>query len=204
MAKKWILPPERDEDAGRLAVALRVAEVTARLLVVRGLSDPADAQRFLQPNLHELEDPCGHASVTEAARFLLDAVRSGKRITIFGDYDADGICAAALLMRCFAHLDAPADVYIPHRVEEGYGLSCDALKELADGGTDVVVTVDCGISAVREVAYARRLGLEIVITDHHEPGDETPEAAHVLDPKLLGCRFGYEHLAGVGVVFKLV
>ncbi len=142
--------------------------------------------------------------VHQAKRCLLDASRAGKHVTIFGDYDADGICAASLLMRCFDHLGTPADVYIPHRVEEGYGLSCEALQELADRGTDLVVTVDCGIRAVEEAAFARGLGMEMVITDHHEPGEEKPDAAHVLNPKLSECGLGYENLAGVGVAFKLM
>ncbi len=204
MAKKWISPPERQEEVSRLAGALRISEVTALMLVNRGLADPSAAQRFLQPTLQELTDPGGQAAVNGAARCLLDASRAGKHITIFGDYDADGICAASLLMRCFDHLGTPADVYIPHRVEEGYGLSCEALQELADRGTDLVVTVDCGIRAVEEAAFARGLGMEMVITDHHEPGEEKPDAAHVLNPKLSECDLGYENLAGVGVAFKLM
>ncbi len=204
MVKKWILASPQREAARRLAGALHISEVTARLLVNRGLAEPAAAQAFLQPSLHALEDPCRHPGVLDAAALLLEAARTGKRIAIFGDYDADGICASALLMRCFAHVGAEPDLYIPHRVEEGYGLSCEALQELADRGTDVVVTVDCGISAVSEVAFARKLGIEMVITDHHQPGETRPDAAYVLNPKLPECRFGYENLAGVGVAFKLM
>jgi single-stranded-DNA-specific exonuclease len=203
MTKKWALAPERTEEVTRLANALRIAEVTARVLANRGLTEPAEAQRFLQPSLLELIDPCSNGRITDAARFLVDAAHSGRRVAIFGDYDADGICAAALLMRCFDYLGSEVALYIPHRVEEGYGLSCEALKELADGGAQVVVTVDCGISAPEEAAYARRLGLDLVITDHHEPAGVAPEAAHVLNPKLPGCDFGYAYLAGVGVAFKL-
>jgi len=199
------MPAAEAADVARLANALRIAEVTARLLVNRGLTDPAKAQEFLQPSLHELTDPCDHPVVTAAARFLLDAAARGQRIAIFGDYDADGICAAALLMRCFRYLGTEVQLYIPHRVEEGYGLSCEALQELADGGAQVVVTVDCGINAHREVAYARERGVAMVVTDHHEPGDAAPPAEHVLDPKLPDCAgFGYRYLAGVGVAFKLV
>jgi single-stranded-DNA-specific exonuclease len=205
MPKKWVLHPDRPDQARRLATALRVAEVTARLLVNRGLTGPAEAQSFLQPSLHELKDPCNHPPAVEAARFLLGAARAGRRIAIFGDYDADGICAAALLIRCFRYLDTEVELYIPDRVEEGYGLSCEALAELADRGTEVVITVDCGVSAAAEVAYARERGIEMVITDHHEPGERLPEARHLLDPKLPSCGgLGYEGLAGVGVAFKLV
>jgi single-stranded-DNA-specific exonuclease len=211
MAKKWILAAQNDEDVRRLANALRVSDVTARVLANRGITEPGRAQRFLQPSLQELIDPCRHAPTAKAARFLLDAAHANRRVAIFGDYDADGICAAALLVRCFQYLGADPDLYIPHRVEEGYGLSCEALKELADGGAQVVVTVDCGITALQEAAYAQELGLELVITDHHEPGPQTPDAPHVLNPKLSrsgaddpgGAGLGYEYLAGVGVAFKL-
>jgi len=205
MAKKWIFPPANNEGVNRLASALRIADVTARVLVNRGLTEPSEAQRFLQPSLHELADPCDSPAVTQAARFLLDAAHGGKRIAIFGDYDADGICATALLMRCFEYLGTDADLYIPHRIEEGYGLSCEALKELAEGGANVVVTVDCGIGAMEEARCARELGLDLVVTDHHEPGAALPDAAHVLNPKLPACEgLGYGYLAGVGVAFKLV
>ncbi len=204
MAKKWVLPPDKPDEVGRLMTALRVSEVTARLLVNRGLSEPGAAQKFLQPSLRDLVDPCHHPAAGAAARFLLDAARSGKRITVYGDYDADGICAASVLLRCFEHLGAGADLYIPHRVDEGYGLSCDAVRELAEGGTQVLVTVDCGISAAEEVALANRLGMDIVVTDHHPPQGEPPPAAHVLNPKLDGGGLGYPFLAGVGVAFKLM
>ncbi len=205
MRKKWLLPAPDPVEVDALASLLRIAPVTAQLLVNRGLSDPDRAEQFLQPSLHELADPCEFPVVTDAARFLIDAVRAGRRIAIYGDYDADGICAAALLLRCLRYLGTDAELYIPHRVDEGYGLSCEALDELAAAGTELVVTVDCGICAVAEVDYARRLGIEVLVTDHHEPGEELPAAAHVLNPKLPeGGGFGYDYLAGVGVAFKLV
>jgi len=204
MASKWIIARPGPSDLRTLAAALGVSELTALLLLNRGISDPALAQRFLRPSLHDLTDPCRLPDVEGAARLLLDAVRSGKRIAVFGDYDADGICAAALLVRCLRHLGAEPALYIPDRSEEGYGLNKAALKELADGGTRLVVTVDCGVSAREEAALARELGVELIITDHHEPNGSPPEAALVLNPKLPGCELGYRHLAGVGVAFKLM
>lgn len=204
MVKRWVLPPDRDADVERLSAALRVSPVTARILVNRGLTEPAAAQSFLQPTLHELRDPCEDPAVVAAARFLLEAVHDGRHITVFGDYDADGICGTALLMHALRFLDAQVDFYIPHRVDEGYGLSIEALRELAAGGSEVIVTVDCGVTAVEEAAEARRLGIDLIVTDHHPPTDELPDAAHVLNPKLRGATFGYEGLAGVGVAFKLV
>ena len=203
MKQKWILP---QVDAGRvkqLAQDLRVCELTARMLLNRGLTDARNARRFLEPSLHELRDPCKHPVLSDVATFLRDAVAAGRRITIYGDYDADGICATALLVNCLRAAGGNVDSYIPHRVDDGYGLNCAALDELKARGTEVVVTVDCGISAHAEARHAARLGLDLVVTDHHEPGREPCPAPYVLNPHLPQCGFGYQHLAGVGVAFKL-
>jgi len=204
MMKKWIFPPENKAQVEQLASALRISPVTARMLINRGLTEPIGAQSFLQPSLHRLCDPCEDPTVNAAAAFLLDAIHAGRHITVFGDYDADGICGAALLVHALRFLDARVDFYIPHRVDEGYGLSRDALRELADGGSEVIVTVDCGVTALEEAAYARKLGMDLIITDHHPPREEHPDATFVIDPKLADASFGYENLAGVGVAFKLV
>ncbi len=204
MTKRWTLPPENADRVRRLSRAIRVSELTARALVNRNIQDEAEAQSFLQPSLHDLRDPADDPTITEAADFLLDAVRSGRKITIFGDYDADGLCAAAVLLRALRFLQARADLYIPHRIEEGYGLNVDAIRELAGRGTELIVTVDCGVSAAPEVELARSLGMDVLVTDHHEPRDGLPEVTHLLNPKLDRCGFGYEYLAGVGVAFKLV
>ena len=203
MNRKWIFPPPETPRVRGLARALRISEVTARMLVNRGLADAQSATRFLQPSLHELADPSEHPALTGAASFLCDAVRAGRRITIFGDYDADGICACALLVNCLRSVGADVDFHIPRRLDEGYGLSCDALEELKERGTEVIVTVDCGISAHSEAAHAASLGMDLIVTDHHEPRGGPPAAKFVLNPRLPDCELGYEHLAGVGVAFKL-
>jgi len=203
MAKRWILPPARGDEVTRLARTLRISELTAGVLLNRGLSEPEGARRFLQPSLQELADPAECPALVDAAQFLLDAVGAGRKLAIYGDYDADGVCAAALLLRCFRLLGAEARVYIPHRINEGYGLSREALQELRQAGAEVVITVDCGVTAAEEALFARRIGLDLVITDHHEPAAQVPPAAHVLDPKLPGWCSGYRELAGVGVAFKL-
>ncbi len=203
MAKRWTYPPKEDRHVERLTSALNLSTLTARALVNRGLTEPSAAQRFLQPSLHELSDPCEDKQVTAAAEFLLKRARSGKKIMVYGDYDADGITATSLLLHFLRFLRADVDFYIPHRVDEGYGLNTVALEELAEDGTEVVVTVDCGVTSLPEAALAKRLGIELLITDHHPPCDERPGAPHVLDPKLPGASFGDEGLAGVGVAFKL-
>jgi len=203
MSKRWIFPSPEIPRVRELARALRISEITARMLVNRGLADAQSATRFLQPSLHELSDPADQPALSGAASFLCEAVRAGKRITIFGDYDADGICGCALLVNCLRSLGADVDFYIPQRLDEGYGLSCDALDMLKSRGTEVIVTVDCGISAHKEAAHAASRGMALVVTDHHEPRGARPAAAFVLNPLLPDCRLGYEHLAGAGVAFKL-
>jgi len=186
-----------------MARELRVSELTARVLLNRGLAGGQQARRFLEPSLHDLTDPARHRALSAAGGFLREAVSQGRRITVFGDYDADGICATALLVNCLRAAGASVDYHVPRRVEDGYGLSCEALEQLKQRGTEVIVTVDCGISAHREAARAAELGMDLVVTDHHEPGGVRPQARHVLNPRLADCDFGYEHLSGAGVAFKL-
>jgi single-stranded-DNA-specific exonuclease len=203
MRKKWIIPPADNATVEQLSRSLHVSPVTARMLTNRGLNEPQAARRFLEPSLHQLADPAEHDLLSEAARFLRKAVESGRHITVYGDYDADGICATATMLRCLRGAGADVDCYVPKRFDEGYGLSVEALSELKERGTDLVITVDCGVSAVQEIDHASRLGLEVLVTDHHEPGPQRPDARFVLDPHLPDCDFGYQQLAGVGVAFKL-
>ncbi len=191
------------DEIESLANALRISPITAAMLLNRGISRPDRARDFLQPSLHHLSDPTEDPSVTGAARFLKKTILSGKKITIYGDFDADGICACALMVRSLRTLGASVDFYVPRRFDEGYGLNIPALKEIKANGADVVVTVDCGISACEEVKHANSIGLEMIITDHHQPRGDLPAAAHLLNPQLEECRFGYENLSGVGVAFKL-
>jgi single-stranded-DNA-specific exonuclease len=203
MIRKWIIPSVDEALVAHLMSDLRVSRVTALMLANRGFSDAGAARLFMSPSLHQLSDPLDDASMRSAAQFLAEAVRRGRKITVFGDYDADGICATALLLRCLRGAGARVDYYIPHRLLHGYGLNCEAMDELKGRGTEVVLTVDCGISACVEAAHAAELGLELIVTDHHEPRGDKPTACFLLNPRLPGCNFGCEHLAGVGVAFKL-
>ncbi|MBS3763204.1 MAG: single-stranded-DNA-specific exonuclease RecJ [Planctomycetes bacterium] len=204
MERKWIFPAPDLALVRQLQDRLRVSPVTARLLVNRGLTEFSDARAFLEPSLHNLRDPRDHEALKEAADFLFSAAKEGKQVTVYGDYDADGICATAILVRSLKILGAEVDYYIPRRLEEGYGLNCDALSEIKSSGTDVVVTVDCGISARKEAKKASEFGLDLIITDHHELKGELPNARAILNPHLGQCEFGYEGLAGVGVAYKLI
>src|SRR5262249_7754822 len=152
----------------RLAEALRVSPIVAQILQNRGLSEPAVARPFLDAPLVDLHKPELLPGVSEAAERLHRAVQQGRRVWIYGDYDVDGITGTAIRWQLLRLLDAAVDYYVPHRLDEGYGLNTKALHQIASGGAALVVTVDCGIAALEEAEEARRLGLELIITDHHE------------------------------------
>jgi single-stranded-DNA-specific exonuclease len=176
--------------------------VLERILLSRSLGG-TDVHRFLDPCLSELQDPMLLQDMAQAATRLARAIQDRESIVIFGDYDADGATATALLVRVIRHLGGCVDYYIPHRIEEGYGLSVVALESLAAKGARLVVTVDTGISGREAARAARRLGLDLIITDHHQPGPELPEALAVVNPNRRDCNSPTPGLAGVGVAFKL-
>jgi single-stranded-DNA-specific exonuclease len=201
--KRWQLEPHDDAAVGRLERAAGVSSIVARLLVARGLTDPDAVRTFLAGKMADLRDPDLLPGVPAAAERILAAVRAGRPIVVYGDYDADGMCATAILVECLRALDAQVDWYVPDRFEEGYGLNREALETLHARGTALVVTVDCGIASVAEAARARELGLELVITDHHAFGETLPEADVLVHPRLPGAGYPFGELCGAGVAFKL-
>jgi single-stranded-DNA-specific exonuclease len=202
-AKTWHLLPHDARAIGRLAAALRTSPVVAQLLLNRGLSDPEAARDFLASPLTHLHEPARLPGVREAAERLHAAVRERRRVWVYGDYDVDGVTGTAVLLQALHLLDAAVDFYVPNRLEEGYGLNEEALRQIAQGGPAVVVTVDCGIASLAEADEARRLGLELLITDHHEFKDRLPDAAAVVHPRLPGTDYPFGDLSGSGVAFKL-
>ncbi|MEM8757255.1 MAG: single-stranded-DNA-specific exonuclease RecJ [Planctomycetota bacterium] len=178
-----------------------------RVLAARGLSEPEAASAFLDATLLDLHDPMLLPGVAEAVDATLRAVADGRPIVIYGDYDVDGITATAVLYRMLTHLEPAADIraYVPHRLDEGYGLNARALEELAADGAGLVISVDCGVTAIEQAAVARRLGLELVITDHHNPDadGQLPDAAAVVHPGLPGSAYPFDGLCGAGVAYKL-
>ena len=203
MPKSWRIAPHDPSRIADLERAAGVPAVVAQLLLARGIHDPDAARLFLDPKLTGLRDPELLPGVTAAATLLYDAVRAKRRITIYGDYDADGMTATAILLRCLRLLDAPVDFYVPHRIDEGYGLNADAIRKLAEQGADVVVTVDCGICSVAEAALAKELGLTLIVTDHHQMGAVLPAAAALVHPALPGFEYPFAGLCGAAVAFKL-
>lgn len=179
-----------------------------RILLARGLSDPDAAEAFLNPSLHHLHDPSLIPDLDLAAQHILHTLRNRQPIAIYADYDVDGLTAAAILFRTLRMLHPHADVrtYIPHRIDEGYGLNADAIRSLADDGTRLVITVDCGVTAVEPARTAHDAGLELIITDHHTPPasiERLPRALAVVHPTRPDSEYPYPHLCGAGVAYKL-
>ncbi|NLT57795.1 MAG: single-stranded-DNA-specific exonuclease RecJ [Clostridiales bacterium] len=202
--RSWVLQQQDETVVRALCTRLGVAEVTARLLVNRGLDNPDRATRFLSKSIDALQDPFLIPDMAAAVERIRLALARGERMTIFGDYDVDGVTATAILHRHLSGLGGRVDYYIPNRNEEGYGLSAAAVERIAAGGTGLLITVDSGITAIEEVAHAARLGMDTIVTDHHECQERLPSAVAVVNPKRPDCRLPFKELAGVGVVFKLI
>ena len=195
----WTMRPCSRPEVVELARALGLSETTASVLVRRGYGDPGEAKAFLAAE-RPGHDPVLLGNMADACDAIRRAVASGKRICVHGDYDADGICATALAVTVLRSLGANVDWHLPSRFEEGYGVSIDTLARLAREECGLVITVDCGITAVAEIAEARALGLEVVVTDHHRPGDELPDCP-VVATRPSG--YPFPELCGTGVVYKL-
>jgi len=224
MPKRWRIASYDAARVDALGRAANVPHVVAQLLIGRGICDADGVRRFLDVRLSGLRDPEELPGAVQAAAILHDAIRDGRRITVYGDYDADGMTATAILLLCLKLLGAKADFYIPNRIDEGYGLNHDALRTIAGQGGDVVVTVDCGITSVAETETARQLGLTLIITDHHRPSasrrdadtvgeslrdshrTETaclPKAAAIVHPDLPDSTYPFAGLCGAGVALKV-
>jgi single-stranded-DNA-specific exonuclease len=203
VAKVWHLLPHDRDAMEPLASALRVPAVVAQLLLNRGIREPEQARRFLDSPMRGLHPPELLPGVSQAADHLIETVRQGKRICVYGDYDVDGTAGTAMLWQVIHLIGGQADFYVPHRLEEGYGLNSEALRHIAQSGAAVVVTVDCGIGSVAEADEARRLGLELIVTDHHELKQTLPAANVLVHPRLPGTSYPFGGLSGAGVAFKL-
>ena len=201
--KRWVLCDCDERRRDELVAALGVSPIVAHLLLNRGVDSTAAARQFLAPDLKDLHEPSLLPDIEKAVERIRRAIGDREKILIYGDYDADGVTATSLLIGLFGQLGVEPAHYIPHRVDEGYGLHAEAIEAAAADGVRLIVTVDCGINAVAEVERARELGVDVVVTDHHEPGRSVPRACAVVNPKLTGCLYPFRGLAGVGVAFKL-
>jgi single-stranded-DNA-specific exonuclease len=202
--KLWRVKSTDIEKSARLAVRLGIPPLIAQLLVTRGIETVEAANAYLYPTPADLHDPFAMPGMEKAVERIHEAIKRGEQIWIFGDYDADGTTAAALLLKTFRELDVPANFHIPDRFKEGYGLNEEAVRSIREAGGALMITVDCGIKSVEEVKLANELGLDVIITDHHQlsPG-EMPPAHAMVTPKVPGSEYPFDGLAGVGLAFKL-
>ena len=202
--RRWKL---READEAVISVVARAAGVTellARLLVNRGISDAGATERFLTATLTDCYDPFLMRGMKAAVERLVTARKEVEPVCVYGDYDVDGITSTALLIGFFRSVGFACFYHIPNRMEHGYGLSEDGIRAAAAGGARVIVSVDCGITAVAEAELCRTLGIDLIITDHHTPGEIIPDACAILNPHLPDCRFPFKLLSGVGVAFNLL
>jgi single-stranded-DNA-specific exonuclease len=200
----WEHLPCDDAAASALAAALDLHPTVARLLCLRGFADPELARQFLHPSLDHLHDPFKLTGMTAAVERLEQAIARRERIAIHGDYDVDGITSTVILRRALEMLGGDVVHFIPERLRDGYGLQPAAIERLQADGVSLIVSVDCGIRGIEAARRARELGVDLIITDHHEPDDELPVAVAVLNPKRHDCSYPDKYLAGVGVALKLV
>ena len=204
IAPRWDHQPCDDVASVALASALSIEPAVARLLCQRGLSDPDLALRFLHPTLEHLHDPMRLADMRVAVDRIMSAVARRERIAIHGDYDVDGVTSTVILRRALELLGADVIHFIPERLRDGYGLQPAAIDRLHADGVSLVVSVDCGIRGADAARRARELGVDLIITDHHEPDVDLPPALAVINPKRHDCQYPDKYLAGVGVALKLV
>jgi single-stranded-DNA-specific exonuclease len=199
--KLWVIKPE-DDRAGQLAKSLKISPLLAQVLINRGVTDAQAGSVFLNPKLTELIQPELVPGASKAVGRIKHAIKAGEKITVYGDYDVDGITGVSILWQLLTLLGANVDYYIPHRIDEGYGLNDQAIRSLAEAGTKLVVTVDCGVTAFGSAEVAEQLGLELVITDHHQPGPDLPRAVAVVHPAL-DESYTNQDSSGSMVAFKL-
>ena len=203
MAKRWRIHSHDPDRIETLRRALGIPGVVAQLLICRGIHDPAEARRFLDSKLADLRDPNLLPGCLPAAERIYQVIRQGGRIVIYGDYDVDGMTGTALLRQCLHLLGANVGYYVPHRIDEGYGLNHEAVRRLAAEKTQLLVTVDCGIASLAAAETARECGLELIVTDHHEPESRLPYATAIVHPRLPGHAYPFHGLSGSGVALKL-
>jgi len=202
---KWVYPSEETErKADSLSREAGLPQPFATLLVGRGIYDAASCRHFLTPSLSDLHDPWLLKDLPKAVERIIRAVRGGERILVLGDYDVDGVTATFLLANSLKRLGGKVGFHIPDRLREGYGLSLRAIDEAARRGVKLIVTVDCGTSSVEEIEHASKLGIDVVVTDHHALQPKRPDATAFVNPRRDDCDYPYKALAGVGVVVKLV
>ncbi len=204
MIKKWAIKKTDLEKQKILSDELFVSPITAQILLNRGIDTPHKAYGFLKPSLLNLKNPFLMKGMRKSVTRIKTAIKKGQEIMIHGDYDVDGICATALLEAALKNIGAKISHYIPDRIQEGYGVNENAIKSAINRKVKLFISVDCGITAVKQTEDLNRAGIDVIVTDHHQPKNQLPRAFSILNPLQKDCQYPYKDLAGVGVVFKLV
>ncbi len=203
MNKKWQIYQTNEEQVEKLKKEYGLNELLATILSNRNITEEEQIRLFLEPTRNDFYDPYLITDMEIAVERIIKAIESKEKVTIYGDYDVDGITSITVLKSFLKEIGLEASVYIPNRLDEGYGLNKNAIDKIAEEGCNLMITVDCGISGIEEIDYANSLGIETIVTDHHEPGNELPNAVAVIDNKRKDSKYPFRELAGVGVVFKL-
>jgi len=186
-----------------LADSLNISHALASILIQRNITNFFEAKSFFRPSLNAIHDPFLMDGMNRASIRVINAITNNEKIYVYGDYDVDGTCSAALMYLFLKELGANVETYIPNRLTEGYGMSIQSIDYIKEQNTDLIISVDCGITAVEEIDHANKLGIDVIVCDHHQPKDELPNAYAILDPIKPGCNYPFKHLSGAGVAFKL-
>lgn len=203
MKKNWTIKKENPKLRERISKHLGISPLTAQILINRGIGNEAEANLFLNSTLFDLPSPYLMKGMDKAVERIKRAIAGKEKIAIYGDYDVDGVTSTALFYTFLKGLGADVIFYNPDRMKEGYGVNIEAVRRLAEGGVSLFISGDCGITAVKEVGEAKRLGADFIVTDHHKPPEELPDAVSILNPQLSDCKYPGKTIAGVGVMFNL-
>ena len=204
LKKRWTLKePSERKAVLSLADSLNISSILADLLIKRSVTNFYEAKDYFRPSIDAIHDPFLMDGMEKSTRRVIEAVTSNQKICVYGDYDVDGTCSAAIMYMFLKELDAKVEVYIPNRITEGYGISLTSVDILKERGTDLIISVDCGITAVEEVTHANKLGIDTIICDHHQPKEVLPDAFAILDPLKPNDNYPFNYLSGAGIAFKL-
>ena len=205
MIYKWIQPFKTDEKkVATISKQLNINATIAHILLTRELNSKSKIEKYFRSDLNDLYDPFLIPDMEIAVKRIIRALKKGENIVIYGDYDVDGVTSVSILYDSLFHLGGKVSFFIPNRFKEGYGVSEQGIKNVFNRDASLIITVDCGITAIEEVKYAREKNIDVIICDHHEPGEEIPDAVAVLNPKLKNSSYPFKELAGCGVAFKLL
>lgn len=208
MHKRWKIADQLNVEQLKfkniIISEVKCPDMIAEMLVRKGITDPEIVKDFFNPNLKAIHDPFLFKDMEKAVKKVIECINNNDLITIYGDYDVDGTTSTSLLYLGLKKVNANIDYYIPHRMIDGYGLSLSGVDQIKDRGTKLIISVDCGINAVEEIEQINAMGMEIIITDHHNPKEILPEAYAIINPKMKDCKYPFQDLAGVGVAYKLL